>query len=131
VGSFLNSVDGLVSIPHAAERLKLKQEVLYHLINRGLVQIIKARIGRRSARFLTEQEITKFTEQIEPLALAAARHGVSKQRAHHWAVAYGLEIISGPSVDGGRQYFLKKPLPHKLKCEQAGVNHPQDEISRR
>lgn len=101
-------VNELVSIPQAAERLKLKQEVLYHLVDRGLIKVISARVGRRAARFVTEAEIARFNAQIEPLSVAASRCGISKQSALRWALSCKLEIISGPSIDGGRQYFLRK-----------------------
>ncbi|WP_130300996.1 MULTISPECIES: hypothetical protein [unclassified Duganella] len=101
-------VNELVSIPQAAERLKLKQEVLYHLVGRGLIKVISAQVGRRSARFVTELELARFTAQIEPLSVAASRSNISKQSALRWAISCKLEILSGPSIDGGRQYFLRK-----------------------
>ncbi|MYM25486.1 hypothetical protein GTP46_22915 [Duganella sp. FT135W] len=108
-------INELISIPQAAERLKLKQEVLYHLVDRGLVKVISTRIGRRAARYITEFEIARFTAQIEPLSIAASRNGVSKQSALRWATSCQLEIVSGPSIDGGRQYFVRKnglPISH-------------------
>lgn len=102
------SISELISIPQASERLKLKQEVLYHLVDKGLIKVISAKVGRRSARFVTELELTRFTTQIEPLSVAASRSNISKQGALHWAISCNLEIISGPNIDGGRQYFLRK-----------------------
>lgn len=103
-----NAISEFVSIPQAAERLKLKQEVLYHLVDKGLIKVISAQVGRRSARFVTELELARFTAQIEPLSVAASRSNISKQSALRWAISCKLEIISGPSIDGGRQYFLRK-----------------------
>ena len=97
-----------ISLPDAAGRLKLKQEVIYHLVKRGVIQAVQKRVGRRFARFIQMRELSRFCEEVEPLVYAASRHGVSRQAALNWAKATGQKIVSGPSIDGGRQYFILK-----------------------
>lgn len=100
--------DEFISIPDAASQLKLKQEVVYHLVNHGVIKVVPQRIGRRFARFIKFQELARFNEKIESLVSAASRHGISRQAALSWANETGKEIVSGPTVDGGRQYFIRK-----------------------
>ena len=97
-----------ISIPDAASQLNLKQEVVYHLVNHGVIKVVPQRIGRRLARFVKLRELARFTEKIESLVSAASRHGISRQAALSWANETGKEIVSGPTVDGGRQYFIRK-----------------------
>jgi hypothetical protein len=98
------------TIPEAAAVLGLKQEVAYHLVNRKLIAVAYRRVGRRKARYVARSEIERFTGAVESLAKAAERKGVAKQRALQWAKAQGIRIISGPEVDGGRQYFVERSL---------------------
>lgn len=100
-----------LTIPKCAERLGLKQQVAYHLVQAGLIvsQLIKA--NGRSVRVMTSAAVREFEATIEPLARLAARAGVDHRRALKWAEASGLELVSGPTVDGGRQYFVRLSSP--------------------
>ncbi|WP_250862445.1 hypothetical protein [Caballeronia sp. INML3] len=105
-----------LSIPEAAKALRLKQEVMYHLVKVGLVRTVVARLGRRSAKVIQQSEILRFTEEVEPLVQAASRAGVGTREAVRWARANGIDLISGPSIDNGRQYFVMCVPPD---CEPA------------
>lgn len=98
----------LLSIPEATTHLGLKQEVVYHLIRKKLIKSVPRRIGRRAARYVSRQEIERFQQKTEPLVTAAGRAGIPFQGALKWASVQGLRLVSGPSVDGGRQYFVSK-----------------------
>lgn len=97
----------LCSVPNAAHQLKLKQEVLYHLINVGLIGTVVRRVGRRSARFVSQHELKRFTSEIAPLVQLAARADVGNRASVEWARSQGFEFVSGPGIDGGRQYFIR------------------------
>lgn len=97
------------SIPEAARKLELKQEVLYHLVNHGLIPVTTSTFGRRKSRFIKQIEIERFADRIEPLVRAAARAKVGNRASLEWARKQGLEIVSGPEIDGGRQYFIRCP----------------------
>lgn len=99
--------EGLLSIPDAAVALGLKQQVTYHLIQRGLLSSSRRRIGRRVARFVSAADVEVFKKNFRPLVSLAAGAGVGSRRAVAWAEAAGLELVSGPAVDGGRQYFVR------------------------
>ncbi|QAZ39572.1 hypothetical protein C1M51_09060 [Methylibium sp. Pch-M] len=99
--------EGLLSIPDAAVALGLKQQVTYHLIQRGLLPSTLRRIGRRVARFVRAADVEVFKKNFRPLASLATGAGVGSRRAVAWAEAAGLELITGPSVDCSRQYFVR------------------------
>lgn len=101
------SCEGLLSIPDAAAALRLKQQVTYHLIRHGLLPFTRRRVGRRVASFVSAADVEVFKKNFRPLVSLAAGAGVGSRRAVAWAEAAGLELITGPSVDGGRQYFVR------------------------
>jgi hypothetical protein len=98
-----------LSIPNVAKTLGIKEEVAYHLVRRGLIGSSPMRAGRREARFVEQAEIDRFQAEIQPLARVAAKAGVGGRPSLQWAIDAGFELVSGPSVDGGRQYFVRMP----------------------
>lgn len=103
----VSSVDALrLTICDAAEKLEIKQEVMYHLVNVGLLKASVAHAGRRATRLIDLAELERFRAEVEPLTSAAARAGVDFRSGLAWAKRQGLSLVSGPSVDGGRQYFV-------------------------
>ena len=102
-----SSVDALrLTICEAAERLEVKQEVMYHLLNVGLLNTSVTHAGRRATRVIDLAELERFRAEVEPLTSAAARAGVDFRSGLAWAKRQGLSLVSGPCVDGGRQYFV-------------------------
>lgn len=97
-----------ISIVEAARRLGVKQEVMYHLINIGLVRTRMGKLRRRVARIVDADELTKFSQQFLPLSTVARAMGISARQAPNWAREHGIEIVTGPSVDGGRQYWIRR-----------------------
>ncbi len=98
----------LLGIPDLAARLGFKEEVAYQLVNAGLIRATLRKVGRRAARYVSEEEMLKFSARYETLTCAAARAGISRQGALGWARTSNVKIVSGPGVDGGRQYFVQK-----------------------
>lgn len=99
-----------ISIVEAARRLGVKQEVMYHLINIGLVGTRTGKLRRRTARIVDADELKRFSGQFLPLSTVARAMGISARQAPSWAREHGIEIVTGPSVDGGRQYWIRKPV---------------------
>ncbi|MGP8438943.1 hypothetical protein ACT2FY_27170 [Paraburkholderia fungorum] len=97
-----------ISIVEAARRLGVKQEVMYHLINIGMVRTRVGKLRRRAARVVDIDDLQKFTEQFLPLFALAKTMGISAREAPGWARLHGIEIVTGPSVDGGRQYWIRR-----------------------
>lgn len=96
-----------LTIPKAAALLGLKQEVVYHLVGAGLLATSRQVAGRRAARVISRSEIHRFQSQVSPLAEMARAHGVDHRCAKRWATERQLTLVSGPTVDGGRQYFVR------------------------
>jgi len=101
------SPEGLLSIPEAAVALGFKQEVTYHLVRRGLLPSTRRRVGRRVARFVSPENCGRFSAMFQPLVSLASSAGIGSRAALAWANAAGLEVASGPTVDGGRQYIVR------------------------
>lgn len=99
-----------MSIVEAARRLGIKQEVMYHFVNVGLVRTRIARLRNRTIRAVNIDDLRTFTATFLPLAVFARSAGISVRNAPDWAVQHGIEIITGPSIDGGRQYWIRKPV---------------------
>ncbi|WP_155681494.1 hypothetical protein [Burkholderia stagnalis] len=97
-----------ISIVEAARRLGVKQEVMYHLINIGLVTTRMGKLRRRVARIVDADELKKFSQQFLPLSTVARAMKISARQAPNWAREHGIEIVTGPSVDGGRQYWIRR-----------------------
>lgn len=102
-----------LSVPNVARTLGVKEEVAYHLVRRGLIRSSPMRAGRREARFVEQVEIDRFQAEIQPLARVAAKAGISGRSSLQWSIDSGLELVSGPTVDAGRQYFVRMPLDRR------------------
>jgi len=98
----------VVSIPGAARTLGLKQEVVYQLVDRGLLKIVIDKVGGRNARAVTAIALREFSESFAPLVVLAQAESIAPKAAYAWAMERGLEVVSGPAVDGSRQYFVRR-----------------------
>jgi len=106
----LAETDSPISIVEAARLLGVKQEVMYHLVNKGLLKTRVGKLGRRTARVVDVGDLRIFTEQFLPLIAAANEAGICARDAPNWARQLGIEIVTGPLVDGGRQYWIRRPV---------------------
>ncbi|KVO85084.1 hypothetical protein WJ80_13460 [Burkholderia ubonensis] len=111
--------NSLVSVVEAARRLGIKQEVMYHLVNIGLVRTRMGRLQYRAARVIDVDDLQNFTQQFLPLFTLAKTMGISAREAPSWARRHGIEIVTGPSVDGGRQYWIHWSSAAKVSCDVA------------
>ena len=96
-----------VPIPQAAVLLGLKQEVMYHLVRVGLLQTSDQLVGRRKCRVISQHEIRRFSIEVSPLSRLASLNGIDFRSAQRWARERRLELVSGPGIDGGRQFFVR------------------------
>ena len=96
-----------LTIPQAAALLGLKQEVTYHLVRVGLLATSRGFAGRRMSRVISRQEVERFRREVLPLSEAARAHGVDHRSAKCWALERRFTFVSGPGIDGGRQFFVR------------------------
>lgn len=101
-----NGAAGYRSIPQTAIELELKQEVAYHLCRTGIITAEK--VAGCRGRFVAETEIVSFRSQY----LVPSKLGLDAGKYPGWAsdqlLAAGCMPISGPGIDGGRQFVFRR-----------------------
>lgn len=97
-----------MSLREAAVALGVKEQVAYELADRGLLETSTLRVGRRSARRVSARAIEAFNTAYVALGKLASAAGIHSHVALSWARSLGLEVVSGPAIDGARQYFVKR-----------------------
>lgn len=96
----------MLSIPEAAKKLGLKQEVAYHLVRVGLLKTCLLQSARRASNGVSLEDLSNFEMQYAPLSRLAKEAGVNPRSSLKWARAINLDFVSGPSIDGGRQFIV-------------------------
>jgi len=110
IASIGRTNDSVLTLPGCAKMLGLKQQVVYHLARVGLLPVHTVKTGRgRTARVTTISSVEQFKRRYEALVRLAADAGVAPRRGIGWAKVNGIALASGPSIDGGRQYFALRP----------------------
>lgn len=95
------------SIPSAARELQMKQEVAYHLARKGI--LVTTRAAALPGKRISLQAMQNFRDRY----LVPSHLKLDAGRYRGWAadqlIARGARPVSGPGIDGGRQYvFLAK-----------------------
>jgi hypothetical protein len=112
------------SIPESAARLGLKQQVVYGLVNSKLLKTSVQFLRKRRARCITRVEIVNFQKAYVALSSLARRHKIQNKQSVSWAVAQGMKLVTGPSIDGSRQYFVRtESIPRILYMSTNNENH--------
>lgn len=94
--------DGL-SVPHAAERLGVKQEVAYALIRAGLLAVDQRALGRRTAAVVREDSIDAFNDAYVFAADLARTRRTSSRSLVRALSQDGVDPVAGPSLGNCRQ----------------------------
>ena len=102
------------TLSEAAVLLGVKKEVAYQLESVGLLKTCKAIVGRRTCRAVSDVEIDRFKAEYEPLAPLVRAADCAPKHGYQWAQMQGLRVVSGPEVDGCRQYFVQRPSTQML-----------------
>lgn len=94
------------SIPEAARELGLKQEVAYGLCNAGILGTVMG--PQRRGRCISIDEVERFRATY----VVASQLGFDRGRHRGWAaerlIQGGIVPVSGPTVDGRRQYVFRR-----------------------
>lgn len=96
---------GQLSVPHAAELLGLKQEVAYHLFRRGILMTV---FDESAGPVMKEAHIEGFQQRFVLASELALKAGISSRAVVVKLRASGIEPVSGPGVDGGRQVVFER-----------------------
>ena len=99
---------GAISLGEAATSLGVKEQVAYELANRGLLQTITLRVGRRLSQRVPPSAIDEFSAKYAALNTLTVAEGIHSRAALSWAQSRGLKVVTGPKIDGTRQYFVER-----------------------
>ena len=104
-----------LTIPEAAERLQLKQQVAYQLVKAGLWPVTRAWESGRAIRLVPAEALAEFKRDCIAAAELAHSIGTSPRSLVEALEAQGVKPITGPGVDDGRQYFFARvPAEHAV-----------------
>jgi len=113
VEALRKSTTDWVSVTTAAKLLGMKEEVVYRLVATNLlIAIVAQRKGGISYKRISLSSLEHFREQYVSLA-ALAKH--KKTSAKAMLRLIGARPVTGPNVDGARQYFYRRAdIPDEL-----------------
>ncbi|OYT88691.1 MAG: hypothetical protein CFE43_21125 [Burkholderiales bacterium PBB3] len=97
-----------LTIPETACKLGLKEQVTYELVSLGLLKCERRRLKSRMTRAISADSISFFEQNYVSLSNLLAENNVYPKNGYAWALDAGLCVVSGPLVDGTRQYFVKR-----------------------
>jgi hypothetical protein len=91
-----------MSVNEAAKWLGLKQQVVYDLVKQGLLATIQDELpGRR----VTQEDLENFCSNY----ISLAEYAKSLNQTSRWLLqTLRINPVSGPMIDGSRQYFLRR-----------------------
>lgn len=97
-----------LTLTRAAAVLAVKQDVVRDLVRTGLLSARRAALGGRQGWWIEPSHLHAFKERYVPLAHLAKEAGVRNRDGFAWAQHEGLNVVTGPRVDGSRQYFVDR-----------------------
>lgn len=97
-----------LSVVEAAGELGVKQEVAYHWVRTGLLATVTVDSPTESGRRITEAALTAFRQEYVTGAEFARVHRLGRKWAATHLVQAGVQAVSGPSVDGARQFLFRR-----------------------
>lgn len=97
-----------LTLSQVAQRLAVKDEVVSHLVRIGLLQAEVRPLGRRRCRVVTGAAWAAFESRYVTLAVLAQQAGIGSRGAVSWAKSQRLCLVTGPGVDGSRQYIVDR-----------------------
>lgn len=96
------------SAREAAKLLRVTPDVVYFLVRKGILSS-RSRVGERYPDLLIGKDDLKLFNSIYVLpAKVAARLGTISGHLTRLLTTRGIQPISGPKVDGGRQYVFRR-----------------------
>lgn len=107
-----------LTIPEAAERLHIKQQVAYQLVRRGLWPVTRAWENGRALRLVPAETLARFKRDYVAAAELAESVGTSARSLVDELASQGINPVTGPGVDDSRQYFFER-VPAAMAVERA------------
>lgn len=97
-----------LTVPEAATRLAIKQEVAYFLVRKGLLKAELVQKGRIDESRIKSEELEAFSSQYEFGRDLAVTVGTSSRSLVAKLSWLGIRPICGPEIDGCRQILFKR-----------------------
>lgn len=94
-----------VSVTNAAEILGLKEEVVYELVSKTLLSARFVESKGRIIRRISRPSLDSFEREYVSLASLAKRVNTSPSALLRRMT---VSAVTGPRIDGGRQYFFRR-----------------------
>jgi len=102
-----NSLVGpdFLTLPEVTLSLKLKEQVVYDLANQRILSTQLKRGRGRTLLTVHVNDLRKFTQLYVPGAALARKLKTSPRSMMQQLAKRNINPVTGPRVDGGRQYF--------------------------
>jgi len=105
----LGFTDQTMSAKEAADKLGVKEEVVYEWVRRGLLRTVAGTTKAEAGSRITPEALDDFRkEYVTGVELAATVGSRSRRHSSPQLMELGLTPVSGPSVDGARQYLFRR-----------------------
>lgn len=120
------------SVPAAAMRLGIKQEVAYFLVRNGFLRAMLFRGRRRPEWRVSEEQLDAFRCAYVFARDLAPDRGAAVRKVVAQLAVVGVRPCSGPGIDGGRQWLFRRleaeradPIGRGSSIDlQLGKSHP-------
>lgn len=100
-----------LTMTEAARRLGIKDQVMSHLVKIGLLSTVLGRRGTRTLRMIDADELHRFSQTYASGSEVAIHLRTSPRHAAEMLAKQGIHAVTGPDIDGGRQwFFLRKGI---------------------
>ena len=97
-----------LSVVEAAAELGVKQEVAYGWVRSGHLATVTVNSPTETGRRITEAALATFRQEYVTAAEFARLHRLGKKWAGRNLIEFGVKAVSGPSVDGARQFLFRR-----------------------
>lgn len=106
--STFHAAEGEMTIPQAALRLDVKQEVTYALVRAGLLETSARQVGRRAERCVSAESLAQFQRLYVFGRDVAKQLGCSPKAAAAQLTNRGISPVTGPTLNGCRQLLFER-----------------------
>lgn len=104
----------ILTIPEAAITLGLKQQCMYDLVKAGLLETSLVRVRNRVVRTVSKDTVDRFKRTYIRGSDLAVRERTSPKEVVKRFRERGVMPVTGPCIDGRRQYFFLRKAVEAL-----------------
>lgn len=97
-----------MSVNDSAVMLGVKQEAAYHWVRAGLLETTTSDVPGEAGRRITRDGLAAFQREFMTANEYGHQHRLSWRHLADALQKLGLQPVSGPSVDGGRQFLFRR-----------------------